>query len=214
MTIQKQVREIILNAAADNMHHCVGNEKILADLDIHLAGYTGHHPIPAILSRLDTASAPDSDTAEFRTPLASHWQQAIWDSGAKTAAASFQKAERCFRSSQTEAATEHLCDAVTATIAAIAATRGWPHLDSDDILNAMVALASGVWPTDYQSLYRALESAPETGQNLNSAYAAAMGQPSAVRSGAFDDAGMTPEDVFLFATTAVNLARELGEKTL
>ena len=84
---------------------------------------------------------------------------------------------------------------------------GWPHRDRDNDLGVVVGLAIGHLPADGESIYKLLQSASEEGQDLNSAFAAAMGQPADVRSGAFDDAGRIPAEAMYFARTAAMLCR-------
>ena len=89
---------------------------------------------------------------------------------------------------------------------------GWPHRDRDEDLRTVVALATGSLPPEGESVYKLLQSASQQGQDLNSAFAAAMGQPDAVRTGAYQDAGRTNDEAFLFARTAVTLADQLGSR--
>ena len=107
-------------------------------------------------------------------------------------------------------ATEHLCDGIICSIAAIAAQQGWPHQDREDFTRAVIALstARGL-PQEGSNIYELLQSASEQGQDLNSAFAAAMGQPNAVRNGFFYDG---EEDAMFFATRTVDLARQLASE--
>ena len=120
--------------------------------------------------------------------------------------------QRISRKNQREQATESLCSAIICSIAATAALLGWPHRDRDDDLRTVVALATGSLPAEGESVYKLLQSASQQGQDLNSAFAAAMGQPDAVRTGAYQDAGRTNDEAFLFARTAVTLADQLGRR--
>ena len=56
-------------------------------------------------------------------------------------------------------ATEHLCSGIICSIAAIAASKGWPHADRDDDLNAVVALATGTLPQEAGQIYELLSTA-------------------------------------------------------
>ena len=109
-------------------------------------------------------------------------------------------------------ATEHLCSAIVCSVTAIAALQGWPHRDRDDDLRVVTGLATGSLPTEGESIYKLLQSASQQGQDLNSAFAAAMGQPADVRNGAYDEAGRTPDEAMLFARKAVELANQLGSE--
>ena len=56
-----------------------------------------------------------------------------------------------------------------------------------------------------------LESASEQGQDLNSAFAASMGQPNAVGNKLFYDAEMGyNDDALFFAARTIELANELA----
>ena len=86
-------------------------------------------------------------------------------------------------------ATERLTDAITASIAAIAAWRkGWPHSNDMDIANAVTSFmgdraghGANAGAKETADLYELMQSASEQGQDLFSAFGAAMGQPDAVR---------------------------------
>ena len=154
----------------------------------------------------------DDELGKFRTPITDQWTDAIRESAAEAAEEYFRKASTYFEENQCEEATECLCSAIICSIAATAALLGWPHRDSDDDLRTVVALATGFLPAEGESVYKLLQSASQQGQDLNSAFAAAMGQPDAVRTGAYQEAERTNEEAFLFARTAVTLADQLGRR--
>ena len=71
-------------------------------------------------------------------------------------------------------------------------------------------LATGILPAEDDDIYQLLMSASEPGLDLNSAFAAAMGQPYSVNTGFFYDPITGPDDAMLFARQAVELANQLG----
>ena len=241
MTVRDEIRDVILRTAQRVLERTSGNlseleKQILLDnIEARIAKYEGLNPILGVLGQWDagtdaghaaavTTNAAirtqrrqpnlgwDEDLGTFRTPITDQWSSAIRESAEETAQEYFHKASICFDDGQHEQATEHLCSAVICSIAAIAALMGWPHRDRDDDLNAVVALATGSLPEHGQSIYQMLQSASQQGQDLNSAFAAAMGQPEAVRSGAYDDAGRTRDEAIMFAKNVVTLADQLGRR--
>ena len=211
--------------------------RLRANLEGRIPLYTERYPILGLLNELDAVAVADAghaaavatnaaikrqrgipnlgwddETGKFRTPITDQWTNAIRDSAAEAAEAYFHKASTYFEKNQREQATECLCSAIICSIAATAALLGWPHRDRDDDLRTVVALATGSLPAEGESVYKLLQSASQQGQDLNSAFAAAMGQPDAVRTGAYQDAGRTNDEAFLFARTAVTLADQLGRR--
>ena len=176
----------------------------------------------------------DERLGKFRTPISDQWRQGIQESAAEATQEHFHNASMFFEQGERAQATEHLCSGIICSIAAIAALMGWPHRDPDDDLRAVVGLESpshppptrlglppgpaphptGEWtlPAEGESIYKLLQSASQQGQDLNSAFAAAMGQPEDVRTGAYDDAGRTSDEAMLFAMTTVKLADQLGRR--
>ena len=154
----------------------------------------------------------DESLGEFSPPISDQWHEAIRDSAQEATHEHFDKASTLFEENEREQATEHLCSAIICSITAIGALMGWPHRDQDDDLRVVVALATGSLPAEGESIYQLLQAASQQGQDLNSAFAAAMGQPTDVRSGAYDEAGRTPDEAMLFAKAVVNLADELGRR--
>ena len=241
MAIRNEIKDLILAAARRILQNEEGNlsptdeERLRANLDARIPLYTGRYPILGLLNELDAmadaghgaavvTSRPikrqrglenlgwDDELGRFRTPITDQWRQAIQESAAEATREYFYQATVYFDEGQSEQATESLCSAIVCSIAATAALLGWPHQDRDDDLKAVVGLGTGAFPPEGESIYKLLQSASEQGQDLNSAFSAAMGQPEAVRTGAYDDAGRTPEETFLFARTAVDLADQLGRR--
>ena len=241
MEIRDEIKDLILTAARRVLQNEMGYlspadvEKLRANLEARIPLYTGRYPVLGLLNELEAMAdaghgaavvtnkaikrqrgIPDlgwDDThGKFRTPITDQWREAIQESATESTKKYFCQATDYFKQDQREQATESLCSAIVCSIAAAAALQGWPHQDPDDDLMIMVGLATGAFPPEGASIYRLLQSASQQGQNLNSAFAAAMGQPQAVRTGAYDDAGRTADDAFLFARTAVDLVDQLSRK--
>lgn len=241
MTVRAEIKDVILHAAQRVVEKTSGGlsasdkRKLREGLEKRMAQYEGPNPILGVLGQWDAgadageaataatdaalraqrghpALSWDDELGKFRAPITDLWSSAIRESAEEAAEEYFRKASVCFDNGQREEATEHLCSAVICTIAALAAVMGWPHRDREDDLNAMIGIATGALPGPGDSVYEMLGSASKQGQDLNSAFAAAMGQPTAVRSGAYDDAGRTQDEVTMFARDAVTLAGELGRR--
>ena len=120
-------------------------------------------------------------------PIRDRFPQAIKESAEEATREYFQKGATCFEEGQHVQATEHLCRSIICSIAAIAASKGWPHADRDDDLNAVVALATGTLPQEAGQIHELLSTTPGQGQSLNSAFAVAMGQPDVAKDGFFYD---------------------------
>ena len=240
MAIRNEIKDLILAAAQRVLRNENGDispndeARLRANLDARIPLYTGRYPILGLLNELEAMADAghgaavvtnaaikrkrgipnlgwDDELGKFRTPITDQWRQAIQESAAEATQEYFQQATVYFDAGQTEQATESLCSAIVCSIAATAALLGWPHRDKDDDLRVVVGLGTGAFPPEGASIYKLLQSASEQGQDLNSAFAAAMGQPAAVRSGDYDDAGRTSAEAFLFARSAVNLADQLGQ---
>ena len=241
MAIRNEIKDLILAAARRVLQNENGylsptdDERLRANLDARIPLYTGRYPILGLLNELEAMADAghgaavvtnaavkrnrgmqnlgwDDELGQFRTPITDQWRQAIQESAAEATREYFQQAAVYFDAGQTEQATESLCSAIVCSMAATAALLGWPHQDKEDDLNVMVGLGTGAFPPEGASIYRLLQSASDEGQDLNSAFAAAMGQPEAVRTGDYDDAGRTSKEAFLFARTAVDLTEQLGRR--
>ena len=91
------------------------------------------------------------------TPVSEEWQNTIAEVATPAAYEHLDAARRLFDSGQPLPATERLTDAITASIAAIAARKGWPHSNDMDIANAVTALATGQMPDETADLYEKKE---------------------------------------------------------
>ena len=241
MELRNEIKDVILLAAQRVLSKTTGSfsEADEATLEANFEGRTAHYnkrfPILDLLDELEAASDTgtaaavatnvamkrqrgipnlgwDEELKTFRTPISDQWANAIQESAAEAAEKYFHKASTYFEKNQPEQATECLCSAIICSIAAIAALLGWPHRDRDDDIRTVVALANGSLPEEAESIYKLLQSASQQGQDLNSAFAAAMGQPDAVRNGAYQEAGRTKDEAVLFARTAVTLAEQLSRR--
>ena len=241
MELRKEIKDVILLAAQRVISNTTGplsaddEARLRANLEARIPQYTERYPILGLLNELDAVTDAghaaavatnagikrqratpnfgwDDELGKFHTPITDQWTNAIRESATEAAEEYFRKASAHFEENQQEQATECLCSAIICSIAATAALLGWPHRDSDDDLRNVIALATGSLPTAGESVYKLLQSASQQGQDLNSAFAAAMGQPDAVRTGAYQEAERTNDEAFLFARTAVTLADQLGRR--
>ena len=226
MTVRDEIKDVVLRAASRVLDNTRGGLsptetlKLRTNFEGRIPLYTGRYPILGLLDQIQSAADAgqaaavatssaterqpgelnlgwDESLGKFRTPISDRWRQAIQESA--------EEGERV-------QATEHLCSAIVCSVTAIAALQGWPHRDRDDDLRVVTGLATGSLPTEGESIYKLLQSASQQGQDLNSAFAAAMGQPADVRNGAYDEAGRTPDEAMLFARKAVELANQLGSE--
>ena len=241
MELRGEIKDVILLAAQRVLWNAIGDlspadeARLRADLEDRIPLYTERYPILGLLNELNAVADAgqaaavasnatikrqrvipnlgwDDGLGKFRTPIADQWTNAIQESAAEAAEEYFRRASTYFEENQREQATECLCSAIICSVAATAALLGWPHRDNDDDIRTVVALATGSLPAEGESVYRLLQSASQQGQDLNSAFAAAMGQPDAVRTGAYQEAGRTNDEAVLFARTAVTLADQLGRR--
>ena len=241
MAVRNEIKDVVLRAACRVLENTRGElsptevERLRYNLEQRFSLYSGKYPILGLLDQIQSASEAghaatvaantamqrhssepslgwDDNLGKFSTPISEQWYKAIRDSAAEATQEHFNLATNSFEKNEREQATEHLCSAIVCSIAAIGAVMGWPHRDPDDDLRVVVALATGSLPAEGDSIYKLLQSASQQGQDLNSAFAAAMGQPTDVRNGAFEEAGRTPDEAVLFAGTVIKLADELGRK--
>ena len=148
-------------------------------------------------------------------PGVEQWVSAFRDSAERLTEKSFGQAAMCFKEAMPLEGTQHLKAGVISSMAAIAALNGWAFTRDRDYLNAVIGLATGVVPKEEDDLYEILQSASDKGQMLNSAFAAAMGQPDEVMYGSFyDSASGSDDDAIFFARMAVDLARDLAGDVL
>ena len=234
MTIPNEIQEIILNAGQKILEDTpgplsdAGRTRLISNLRVRTPMYTGRHPIPDLLNDLHAATVvPYKALKDGQTgppiptqgdgkwppaPITDQWAQAIRKSAETATGEHFRQAEICFDQARPQEATEHLCSGIICSIAAIAAQQGWPHQDRKDLTDAVIALSTGgELPQEGDSIYDLLQSASEQGQDLNSAFSAAMGQPNAVRTGLFyDSTNGCDDDAMFFAKRTVELARQLA----
>ncbi len=224
MTVREEVREMTLNAGYLVLEESTGRklspgEKRLLErqLDARIPEYTGTYPVRYILDRMESLAgvAHINGNREFpgwEYPVTEQYRRAILESAENTRIKYFGMADDSFKAGDVQQATEQLNRAVTCSITAIGASLGWPHGDPENDVRVMAGIACGKFPAEGESIYRMLDSAPERGQDLNSAFAAATGQPEAVRTGAYLESGRTSEEATMFARMAVELADELGRE--
>ena len=173
------------------------------------AGFT-----PAVASSSALGLSPLQSGQSWDVPISEEWQNIIEEVATQAAYEHFDAAQGLFDSGQPLPATERLTAAITASIAAIAARKGWPHSDNMDIANAVAALATGQMPDESVDLYELMQSASDQGQDLFSAFGAAMGQPDAVRFAYYNSADGSDGDAQRFAKDTVRLANRMAGPTL
>ena len=241
MELRNEIKDVTLLAAQRVLGKTTGSfseadeAKLRANFEERISRYNRRFPILGLLNELENAADTghtaaiatnvdmkgqrgirelgwDEELDTFHTPITDQWSNAIQEAAAEAAEEYFRKAAIYFEKNQHEQATECLCSAVICSIAGTAALLGWPHRDREDDLRTVVALATGSLPEEGESIYTLLQSASQQGQDLNSAFAAAMGQPDAVRNGGYQEAGRTKDEAFLFARTVVTLADQLGRR--
>jgi hypothetical protein len=155
----------------------------------------------------------DKDRHWPPTPITDIWVQAIRQSAQTAKERHFRKAKAYFADGRDLEATKELCKAITCQVAAIASQRGWPHQSEEDIDDVITALSTGTLPEEDADVYELLRSASEQGQDLNSAFTAAMGQPNAVGNSLFYDSEKGyNEDAMLFAERTIELANQLARE--
>ena len=238
MPVRNEIQEVLLNAAhrvlaqTTENHSEADTKKLIANFKARIDRYDGRYPIPDLLNELEEAAqqafnaavVTDADLRRRQSnestamnsdgslckPIPEHWVDAIAKSAKDATEDHFQHATDCFSQGDALQATQHLCSAIVCSITAIAAQRGWPHSDKDDDLNAVVGLETGILPAEDDDIYQMLMSASEPGLDLNSAFAAAMGQPYSIKTGFYQEYARADENAMLFARQAVELANQLG----
>ena len=241
MTVRDEIKDVALRAGRKALESTTGElhlddiRRLRNNLEERIPLYTGRYPILGLLEQVQSAADAghvaavatnaaikrqrgmpnlgwDEELGKFITPISDQWFQFIKEGAEEAAQEHLEAADHLFKERELMWATERLCSAVICYVAGLAALTGWPHQDQDDDLRAVVGLASGSLPTGEESIYKLLQSAPQQGQDLNSFFAAAMGQPEDIRSGAYDEAGRTPDEAMLFARKVIELAGLLRGK--
>lgn len=233
--VRDEIQEMILEAARFALEQTHGlmreedRQAMLADFKGKIVQYAGRYPILDLFNEFQAASDSAHSAAVAAAkrmragtegqygggweaaPITGIWVQAIKHAAEAARISHFQKAREHFCEGREREATEDLCKAITCSIAAIASWQGWPHQSQEDFGNAVTALATGTWPREGEDIYRMLESASEQGQDLSSAFAAAVAQPNAVGDKLFydPDKGYN-EDALFFAERTIRLANELA----
>ena len=153
----------------------------------------------------------ESSQETWNTLLRKDWAQAVDD----TVQEYFEAARQSFKQGEALQALETLVDAVRATFGHIAATRQWPHATNSDIYAISAALDSnGQWPDTLEDLDLALINASREGEEMGLAMSASMGRPDMFKFGAYlEEPGAAERESFLFASTAIELAKKLAKGT-
>lgn len=240
MPVRDEILEVVRGAAYRALTNWKGEnsageaQRLFGYFEGRRPIYTGRYPILGLLQEMQSATHAgngaastnhdridrppenpilgwDEHLGEFTTPMSHDWARAIKESASDATSRHFLNATSCFEEAKPLQGAEHLTSGVVCSIAAIAALKGWPHADREDDLNVVVGLATGRLPQNPNQIYTLLQSAPAEGHCLNSAYAAAMGQPDQIRYGFFyNGADGYDKDATLFAQRAVELAMGLA----
>lgn len=222
--IRPEIRDMVLDAGASAVKSSGGSndtEKLVASFEPMTRVYGGRYPVTDLLMEMQAATAEHLDTkagnnSSDQPDPHQHrlWKEAIRHAADHAKERHFKKAKARFAEGMDSEAAEELCSAINCQVAAIAAERGWPHRTLDDIDNAVTALGTGKLPQDGDSIRDLLESASEMGDELNSAFAAARGQPTKATDRLFhEDSKEYREAATFFAERTIELANLLaGER--
>ena len=126
------------------------------------------------------------------------WDHAVQD----TVQEYFSSARQSFKQGEPLQALETLTDGVRATFAHIAAERQWPHATDSDIYTISAGLGSnGQWPATLKDLALL-------------AMSASMWRPKMYSFRSYEGDSETAEtEGFLFASTAIDIANRLANRT-
>ena len=222
--IRPEIRDMVLDAGASAVKasgETNETEKLVASFEPMTRVYGGRYPVTDLLTEMQAATEKhlNRKPGHNSSDHPNHHQHRLWKEAIRHAADQaterhFKKAKARFAEGMDSEAAEELCSAINCQVAAIAAERGWPHRTLDDIDNAVTALCTGKLPQDGDSIRDLLESASEMGDELNSAFAAARGQPSKATDRLFhEDSKEYREAATFFAERTIELANLLaGER--
>lgn len=219
--IRPEIRDMVLDAGASAVKAAGGSNDtttVIASFEPMTRVYPGRYPVTDLLREMQAATEehlarkvgdnpPDQPDPHQRRV----WKEAIRYAADYARERHFLKAKAHFEEGRDGEAAEELCRAINCQVAAIAAERGWPHRTLDDIDNAVTALGTGKLPQDGDSMRELLESASEMGDELNSAFAAARGQPSKATDRLFHEGSKEySEAATFFAERTIELANLLA----
>ena len=149
----------------------------------------------------------------WTTPLTNHWGEVLQEVAEQATKEHLERAESLFGEERTVEAAEEMTHAVVCQVAAIAASRGWPHSEENQIYDAVTALATGRIPEGTEDTYKLMGTASDRGIDLANAFGASMGHPESLRMGMSNETNREArEDSQYYARTAMELARELSER--
>ena len=233
--VREEIRDMILDAATFALKETHGSpqdddrQALLENFMSRIDRYAGRYPVMDLFNEFQTASdaghvATIGTAKRMRDktdlppegswespPITGIWIDAIKYSADAARKSHFQKAGVHFNEGREREATEELCKAITCSVAAIAARQRWPHQSKQDLANTITALATGTMPQEHDDIYELLQAASEQGQDLNSAFAAAMAQPGIVGDTRFyDGESGDNENAIMFAERTIELAYQLA----
>ena len=224
--IRQEIQDMILDTARHALEFAgkppssKDGGALIARFESMTRVYSGRHPLPDLLREMQAATEEllarkaGSRVLDAEDPTTS----ALWSHAAKKGAEEarerhLRKARAYFGEAREAEATKELCKAITCSVAAIAAQRGWPHQTPEDVDNAVTALATGTMPKGDDDIYELLQAASEQGQDLSSAFAAAMAQPGIVGDTLFyDGKSGDNEGALMFAERTIELAYQLADE--
>ena len=87
-----------------------------------------------------------TNSTGWETPLTDHWREVLQEVAEQATEEHLERAETLFGEERTVEAAEEMTHAVVCQVAAIAASRGWPHSEENQIYDTVTALATGRIP--------------------------------------------------------------------
>ena len=153
-----------------------------------------------------------TNSTGWKTPLTDHWREVLQEVAEQATEEHLERAETLFGEEKIVEAAEEMTHAVVCQVAAIAAGRGWPHSEENQIYDAVTALATGRIPEEAEDTYKLMATASDKGIDLANAFGASMGRPESLRMKMSNETVQEArEDSQYYARTAIELARQLSE---
>ena len=149
----------------------------------------------------------------WKTPLSDHWGEVLQEVAEQATGEHLERAEILFGEEKTVQAAEEMTHAVVCQVAAIAASRGLPHSEENQMYDAVTTLATGHVPAEAEDTRRLMETASDRGIDFSNAFGACMSLPESLR---MELSGRTAsearEDSEYYSRKAIDLAKELSGK--
>lgn len=155
----------------------------------------------------------ETNSAGWRTPLTDHWGEVLQEVAAQATEDHLKQAQILFAEERLVEAAEEMTHAVVCQVAAIAASRGWPHSEENQMYDAVTGLATGRIPEEAEDTYKLMKTASDKGIDLTNAFGASMGHPESLRMRMSNETVQEArEDSQYYARTAIELARQLAQE--